>query len=67
MKQLQVELPDKIASEVEALVKAGWFHTQDEVIRTALLDFLRHRTLELTESFQREDIAWALRQRTVGQ
>jgi Arc/MetJ-type ribon-helix-helix transcriptional regulator len=67
MKQLQIELPDKVACEVEALVKAGWFHSQDELVRTAVLDFLQHRHLELTESFQREDIAWALQQRTADQ
>jgi len=66
MKQLQVELPDKVAGEVAALVEAGWFHSQDELVRTAVLEFLRHRRLELTETFQREDIVWALRQRTAN-
>jgi Arc/MetJ-type ribon-helix-helix transcriptional regulator len=66
MKQLQIELPDKIAGEVAALVQAGWFHSQDELVRTALLEFLRHRRLELTEAFQREDIDWALHQRTAN-
>ena len=64
MKQLQVELPDKMAGELDALVRAGWFHSADELVRTAILEFLRHRRFELTEAFQRADIAWALGQRT---
>lgn len=63
MKSLQVELPDKLAGEVEALVQAGWFHSEDELIRLALAEFVRRHRFELLERFQREDIAWALQQK----
>ncbi len=63
MKQLQVEFPDKLIGEIEALVRAGWFQNEHELIRAAVVEFLRTRKPELTEEFQREDIAWAVQQR----
>jgi len=63
VRSLQVELPDKLAGEVEALVRAGWFRSEDELIRLALAEFVRRHQFELLERFQREDIAWALRQK----
>jgi Arc/MetJ-type ribon-helix-helix transcriptional regulator len=63
MKSLQIELPDKLALELDMLVRQGWFRSEEEAIRFALLEFLRRHRLELLEQFQREDIAWALRQK----
>lgn len=63
MKPVQVDLPDKLAAEITALVQAGWFRSEDEVVRLALLEFVRRRRFELAEHFQREDIGWALRQK----
>ena len=60
MKSFQVELPDKLAQELDTLVQAGWFGSEAEVIRLALLEFLRHHRFELLERLQRDDIAWAL-------
>lgn len=68
MKVIQVELPDELAEELREVVQAGWFHSEDEVVRVALLEFVRHNRFELLDQFQREDIAWALqymRQKTV--
>ena len=63
MKSVHVELPDKLAEEMNLLVTSGWFRNEEEVVRTALLDFLRRHRTELLERFQREDIAWALAQK----
>jgi Arc/MetJ-type ribon-helix-helix transcriptional regulator len=63
MKSIHIELPDKLAQELEAMVKAGWFSNEAEVMRLALLEFVRRHRLELLERFQREDIAWALKQK----
>ncbi|MDO8542353.1 MAG: hypothetical protein Q7S40_18090 [Opitutaceae bacterium] len=60
MKSLNVELPDRLAHEVSRLVRDGWFHSENELVRTALVEFLRTRQAELQERFQREDIAWAV-------
>jgi len=61
MKALHVELPDKLAAEVEAYVRAGWFGSEEEVIRAAVTDFIRRHRVELLERFMREDIEWALK------
>jgi Arc/MetJ-type ribon-helix-helix transcriptional regulator len=63
MKTIQVELPDKLAAEVEALVETGWFGSEGELIRAALLEFVRRNRADLLEGFMREDIQWALSQK----
>jgi Arc/MetJ-type ribon-helix-helix transcriptional regulator len=63
MKLLQLEVPDQLAAELDELIKKGWFQSPGEVVRFALLEFLRFHRFELTERFQREDIAWALGQK----
>jgi Arc/MetJ-type ribon-helix-helix transcriptional regulator len=63
MKSIQIELPEKLTHELDMLVQQGWFRSEEEVIRFALLEFLRRHRLELLEQFQRDDIAWALRQK----
>jgi Arc/MetJ-type ribon-helix-helix transcriptional regulator len=60
MKSLNVELPDRLADDVARLVKEGWFQSENELVRTALAEFLRSRQAELQERFQREDISWAV-------
>lgn len=63
MKSVQIELPDKLVAELDALVRAGWFRSEDELVRMALVEFVRHHRFELLERFQHEDIAWALQQK----
>ncbi len=67
MKSLQVELPDKLAEELDLLVRTGWFQDKQEAIRLALVEFVRRHRAELLERFQRDDIAWALRQKEVAE
>jgi Arc/MetJ-type ribon-helix-helix transcriptional regulator len=61
MKAIHVELPDKLAAEIEAYVQAGWFGSEGEVIRAAVADFVRRRRIDLLERFMRDDIEWALK------
>ena len=63
MKTIEVKLPDKLAEEIDVIIKAGWFSSEGEIVRMALLEFIRRHRLELLERFQREDIAWALQQK----
>ena len=63
MKTLALELPDKLATEIANLVKAGWFVSEAEVTRQALADFLRRFQPQLQEEHQLQDIAWAVEQR----
>ena len=62
MTSLQIELPDKLAAEVQRLVQAGWFETEQEIIRLALIEFIRRNEAALTEQFQLEDTSWAVAQ-----
>ena len=62
MKMLEVDLPERLTAELDALVKDGWFVDEAEIVRTALWEFVRRNRFALTEHFQREDIAWALQQ-----
>jgi Arc/MetJ-type ribon-helix-helix transcriptional regulator len=63
MKSIQIELPEKLAQALEALIEQGWFPNEEEAIRFALLEFMQGDRFELLEQLQREDIAWALRQK----
>jgi Arc/MetJ-type ribon-helix-helix transcriptional regulator len=60
MKSLNVELPDRLADDVARMVREGWFHSEHELVRVALTEFLRTHQADLQERFQREDIAWAV-------
>jgi Arc/MetJ-type ribon-helix-helix transcriptional regulator len=60
VKTLKLEVPDQIAKQIENLVKAGWFASEEELTRLALSEFLSHHRLQLQEQFQQEDIRWAL-------
>lgn len=62
MKSLHIELPDQVAAELQNLVTAGWFFSQDELVRLAIIEFLKNHHLQLMEKFQLEDINWALHQ-----
>ena len=56
MKAIRVELPEKLAAEIEAYVKTGWFNSEADVIRAALMDFVRRNRVDLLERFMRDDI-----------
>jgi Arc/MetJ-type ribon-helix-helix transcriptional regulator len=62
MTSMQIELPSHLAATLRQMVESGWFQTEQEIIRFALVEFIRRHQAELTEQFQREDIAWALSQ-----
>lgn len=63
MKTIQVELPEKLAAELEAYVKTGWISSEAEVVRAALMEFVRRNRVGLLERFMRDDIEWALKHR----
>jgi Arc/MetJ-type ribon-helix-helix transcriptional regulator len=62
LKTIEVQLPDRVTTELDTLVKSGWFGSEDEIIRVALLEFVQRNRFALLEQFQREDIAWARQQ-----
>jgi Arc/MetJ-type ribon-helix-helix transcriptional regulator len=62
MKTLSIDLPDKLAAEIDAYVKAGFFHFEPDAVRAAMSEFVRRNRMDLMERFAREDIEWAKRE-----
>ena len=60
VKSLNIEVPDQVADDITRMIRDGWFYSEQELVRAALVEFLRTRRSELQARFQREDIAWAL-------
>ena len=63
MKSMQVEISDQLAQEIETLVGKGWFADGSELMRMALIEYIRRHRFELMEQYQRDDIDWALTQK----
>lgn len=59
MKTLSIDLPEKLAAEIDAYVKAGLFKSEPEVVLAAMSEFVRRNRVELMERFARDDIEWA--------
>ena len=62
MKTLSIDLPDKLAAEIDAYVKAGLFRSEPDAVLAAMSEFVRRNRLDLMERFAREDIEWAKRE-----
>jgi Arc/MetJ-type ribon-helix-helix transcriptional regulator len=62
MKTIQIELPEPMVTQVDALIDEGWFTNQNQIILFALAEFIRRYRFALQEQFQLDDIAWALQQ-----
>lgn len=60
MKAITLDLPERLAADLDIAVQAGWFVDAQEAIREALRQYLDSRRLELQERQQLEDISWAL-------
>jgi Arc/MetJ-type ribon-helix-helix transcriptional regulator len=58
---LEVEVPQKLQEEMQALVEAGWFRSLDEIVVDALRRFVDSHRGELMEERIREDVEWGLR------
>ncbi len=66
MRTIQVEITDKLAEELDTMLQEGWFQTQEEAVRFAILQLVESQRLALQERFQREDIEWALSTKKVA-
>jgi Arc/MetJ-type ribon-helix-helix transcriptional regulator len=62
MKTLSIDLPDKLAAEIDAYVKEGFFHSEPDAVLAAMSEFVRRNRMDLMERFAREDIEWAKRE-----
>ena len=61
MNAIQIELPDKLAAEINVYVTGGWFDSEGEVGRAALMEFVTRHRINRLERFMRDDIEWALK------
>jgi metal-responsive CopG/Arc/MetJ family transcriptional regulator len=60
MKTVNVDIPEKLGTEIEKYIKDGWFSNESELMREALREFIRHHRPMLMEKFMEEDIEWIL-------
>jgi len=61
MSSVTVELPDALAAELNAAVRAGWFATQAESVRAAVEEYFGEEKLARLEQQQLSDIVWAVK------
>ena len=59
MKTLSIDLPDKLAAEIDAYVKAGFFRSEPDAVLAAMSEFVRRNRVGLMKRFARDDIEWA--------
>ena len=59
VKTLSINIPDKLAEQINDYVKAGFFSSEPEVILAAMSEFVRRNRVDMMERFAREDIEWA--------
>jgi Arc/MetJ-type ribon-helix-helix transcriptional regulator len=57
---IQTDVPVRLLTEMQTLVKAGWFRDLDELMLDALRRFVESHRDKLMERFIREDVEWGL-------
>lgn len=55
-----INLPARMAEQVETLIKAGWFSDINALVIEALRRYLESHRLELMEDFIWRDVEWGL-------
>jgi Arc/MetJ-type ribon-helix-helix transcriptional regulator len=61
LKAINVDIPEKLAGEIEKYIKGGWFSNEADLMREALREFIRRHQVRLMEQFMEEDIEWVLK------
>lgn len=61
METVTAKLPERLAAELDLLIKNGWFASRSDAIRAAVRDMVEQRRVQRLEEAIREDIAWAKR------
>jgi len=63
MRQIAVNLPDRVAEQAQKALEEGWFNNMDDLVRTALADFFERNAHVAMEQQQLADIEWAKQKR----
>ena len=62
METIPAKITLRLESEMDALIRDGWYANRSELIRSAVRDLVRRTRLEQLEAAVKEDIAWGLKQ-----
>ena len=57
---VKANLPVRLLSEMESLVRDGWFEDIDDLIADALRRYLDSHQPDLMELYIRQDVEWGL-------
>ena len=60
MKQMTIECPDQLASQLDEFVQAGWALNSRDAIIEAVRRFLQSHQPDVVEEQIRSDIEWGL-------
>jgi Arc/MetJ-type ribon-helix-helix transcriptional regulator len=56
-----INLPPRLAEQIQSYVQAGWFPDLNALVVEALRRYLETHQAELTERFVWQDVEWGLR------
>ncbi|MEK6924647.1 MAG: ribbon-helix-helix domain-containing protein [Nanoarchaeota archaeon] len=60
METVPTKLTKRIITEMEEIIKQGWYANRSELIRDAVRDLVKKQKITLLESAIKEDIQWGL-------
>lgn len=60
METVPAKLTKRIITEMEELIKQGWYANKSELIRNAIRELIKKQKVAQLESAIREDIQWGL-------
>lgn len=60
METVPTKLTSKLVTEMESIIKEGWYANKSELIRDALRDLIKKLKAERLEAAIKEDIEWGL-------
>jgi Arc/MetJ-type ribon-helix-helix transcriptional regulator len=63
MKVIQAPISEQLDSQIESLLKNGWFDSREKLVQEAIRRFVDSHQPELMEHFVRDDVEWGLRGR----
>ena len=55
-----VNVPQRLAEQIQVYVQAGWFSNASELVVEALRRYLETHHIELAERFVWQDVEWGL-------
>lgn len=59
MRQIQVNLPDRVAEEAKRTIEQGRFESLDDLVRAALVEYFEKHPKLVLEQQQLGDVEWA--------